>query len=214
MKKIVLILLVLTLFSSCSKEVINNDSPTNYSVDTTIDTQSPYNTFQNVITLNHKISHLLNGSDYFEVNKKVEKALNLINSRDKDGLISEFSQSTKDIEDLDIQTNILFDYIDNPIIDYIESEPSVSEYVSYGKTIQKEFHVLIYFYTANSKYSLDLVMVTIDEINSNNIGLKSMCVLSEEVEQYYLDNYDVNDFPSKMVTSGLTCFSKDGLITR
>lgn len=88
----------------------------------------------------------------------------------------------------------------------------MAEYVSYGETIQKSFRISIEAYTDSVKYYFDFEIVQIDKENENNVGIKSMCVFTEEIMQYYLDNYSVNDFPSKSVTSGLVCFSKEGII--
>ncbi len=213
MKKIFIFLLALSLLSGCS---INEDTAPGESetiaTETTIKTEKPSDGFENVPVINHKMSRFFAGYDHYDANKAVEKILNLINKRDKNALIAEFSQATKDCEDLDRQVEVLFDYIDEPIIDYAEAEPGVSEYVSYGETVQKSFTISIEVHTDTSKYYLDFEIVQIDKTNENNVGIKSMCVFTEEIQQYYLDNYDVNDFPSRAVTSGLVCFSKEGKI--
>lgn len=209
MKKIVIFLLVLLLLSGCS---INDGTAFGESetiaTESTNKTEKPSDGFENAPVINHKMSRFFAGYDHYDSNKAVEKTLNLINKRDKNALIAEFSQATKDCENLERQVEILFNYIDKPIVDYTEAEPSVAEYVSYGKTIEKSFHISIDAYTDSVKYYFDFEIVQIDKENENNVGIKSICVFTEDVKQYYLDNYDVNDFPSKSVSSGLVCFSK------
>lgn len=213
MKKVFVFMLVLLLFSGCS---INEDTTPGESetiaTEPTIATEKPSDSFENVAIINHKMSRFFAGYDHYDANKAVEKILNLINQRDKNALIAEFSKGTKNCEDLDRQVDVLFDYINEPIVDYTEVEPGVAEDVSYGETVRKSFRISIEAYTDSMKYYFDFEIVQIDKANENNVGIKSMCVFAEEVNQYYLDNYDVNDFPSREVTSGLVCFSKEGII--
>lgn len=214
MKKIVIFLVALLLLSGCSINESNAPEKSETLVtETTIETEKPSDDFENAAVINHKMSRFFAGYDHYDANKAVEKILNLINKRDKESLIAKFSQGTKNREDLDRQVEVLFDYIDEPIVDYTEAEPGVSEYVSYGETVQKSFRISIESYTDSLKYYFDFEIVQIDKTNENDVGIKSMCVFTEEVNQYYLDNYDVNDFPSRAVTSGLVCFSKDGAIS-
>lgn len=213
MKKLFIFLLVLLLLSGCSiNENIAPGESEIIATESTNKTEKPSDGFENAPVINHKMSRFFSGYDHYDANKAVEKTLNLINKRDKDALVAEFSQKTKDCEDIERQVDILFDYINQPIIDYTEAEPGVAEQVSYGETIQKSFTISIEMYTDTSKYYLDLEIVQIDKTNENNVGIKSMCVFTEEIQQYYLDNYDVNDFPSREVMSGLVCYSKEGII--
>lgn len=213
MKKIFIILLVLILFSGCSiNESKAPEKAETITTEPTIKTEKLSDGFENVPVINHKMLSFFAGYDHYDANKAVEKTLNLINQRDKNALIAEFSQGTKNCEDLDRQVEVLFDYINEPIVDYTEAEPGVAEDVSYGETVRKSFRISIEAYTDSMKYYFDFEIVQIDKANENNVGIKSMCVFAEEVNQYYLDNYDVNDFPSREVTSGLVCFSKDGII--
>lgn len=213
MKKIVIFLLVLLSLSGCSINGGNTpEKSETITTEPTIKTEKPSDGFENAPVINHKMLRLFAGYDHYDSNKAVEKMLNLINKRDKNAFIAEFSQETQGCEDLERQVQVLFDYIDEPIVDYEEAEPSVAEYVSYGETIQKSFSISIEAYTDSVKYYFDFEIVQIDKENENNVGIKSMCVFTEEIMQYYLDNYSVNDFPSKSVTSGLVCFSKEGII--
>lgn len=102
MKKIIVFLLVLLSLSGCSINGGNTpEKSETITTEPTIKTEKPSDGFENAPVINHKMLRFFAGYDHYDSNKAVEKMLNLINKRDKNALIAEFSQETQGCEDLE-----------------------------------------------------------------------------------------------------------------
>ena len=165
----------------------------------------------------HSINRNLN-KDYYDVNKKAEEIFNIINERNGDKLKALFSSNVKNaVPELDEQIRILFDYIDEPIIDYDEGLDSGESHVDKGEVLEKDLSTLIVFQTDSKSYYMWLSWYLVDE-NKDNIGLDYIAFADKAEEDSRINEMTDNPYYEHSEDDGyhkgVICYAADGSILR
>lgn len=177
----------------------------------------PKNPTENVTVKSHSINESLN-KDYYDVNKKAEEIFNIINEKNAEKLKALFSADVKNtVSDLDEQIQILFDYIDEPIIDYDEGLDGGGSHTDKGEVLEKDLSTTIVFYTESKDYYLWMTYNLADE-NDDKVGLDYICFADKEEEDRRLnemiDNPDYERPEDDGYHQGVICYSSDGSILK
>lgn len=151
-------------------------------------------------------------------NSQTEELYNLINAKDKDTIISRFSPETQEEEGsmLGRKIDVLFKYIDGPIVDYDEDDRLSAEvYESYGEIIWVHKYYQGYFYTeSGTKYRI-WIYYSIKDETDDKVGITEVSVVTDQIDKYDID-HSLSDYKYKSIydsgQSAIACFTKEGLI--
>ena len=151
-------------------------------------------------------------------NSQTEELYNLINAKDKDTIISRFSPETQEEEGsmLGRKIDVLFKYIDGPIVDYDEKDPYSTEvYSSYGEKVWIRIYYSGYFYTeSGTKYRI-WIYYSIKDETDDKVGITEVSVVTDEIDNYDIE-HSLSDYKYKSIydsgQSAIACFTKEGLI--
>lgn len=151
-------------------------------------------------------------------NSQTEELYNLINAKDKDTIISRFSPETQEEEGsmLGRKIDVLFKYIDGPIVDYDEDDRLSAEvYASYGEIIWVHKYYQGYFYTeSGTKYRI-WIYYSIKDETDDKVGITEVSVVTDEIDNYDIE-HSLSDYKYKSIyntdQTGIECFTKEGVI--
>lgn len=156
---------------------------------------------------------------YLYANFQAEELFNMINAKDRNGIISKMSpylsEAKKDMIEKEI--DVLFKYFDEAIIDY-EEDPDPSDYsvaFEYGTCTECRVSATFYAITDNNRYSVLIYFYLVDE-EENRVGINYIAVATEDVNKFWDDYYIDHTYdPSKDdhdYDDGIICMTKGGFI--
>ncbi len=163
----------------------------------------------------HNYSALKDSFDYRYAHKKEEEFFNMLNRKDKEGIKSMFSEKMRSEANIDKQIDILFDYIDEPIINYEESLMFSGKDSSYGKIIKWDFGNTPIAITKSHRYFFKFNFIYKDEEKPQNIGIQTLCVWDEKFDEHWNEIFDSQEWPiTNCKEEGCICFSNDGTVVQ
>ena len=192
-----------------------------YAIIATIGLVDPYKDFPQPDypegSINHHYSQRINGYENWYGYSTIQGILNMINAKDKEGIMSKFSEETKDNnDDISRQIDIMFDYFDGEILDFENERVGYSGYnQEYGHYHNYEISTSADAKTEKYTYHIVISVVLIND-DENKVGIESLTVVRTDVQQYFLgiarisgDDYDV---PWHQPGRAIKCVDYNGLI--
>ena len=221
MKKIfTLTICFLMLFLvSCSKTE-NKDEQIFEAAKTAEKMSATLNTSENaetdaVTVKHHNYNALKDSFDYRYAHKKEEDFFNMLNRKDKEGIKAMFSEKVRSETNLDKQIDVLFDYIDEPVIDYEEALMCSGKDKSYGKTTKWDFGNTPIAITKSHRYFFNFDFIYKDEEEPQNAGVQTLCVWDEKFDEHWNEIFGSQEWPiTNCKEEGCICFSNDGTVIK
>lgn len=185
-----------------------------YAILATIGLFNPYKDFPTPDypegSLNYEYSLRKDGYDDWYGKTTLQGVLNMINARDKEGLMSKFAPIVKEKNDISRKIDILFGYIEGEIIDYDTTDECTSSYsVEYGHYHRYEIDAPTEIQTQKHSYQF-CVTITIFNDDDRYIGINDIDVTRKDVVRYHMI-MDI-PFPDSVFCSGVTIYGFDGFI--
>ena len=160
-------------------------------------------------TINHSYSKLINGYENWYGLTSMQGILNMINEKDKDGIISRFSENAKNANNLSEQIDILFDYFDGEILDFENDHCTGGSSVEYGH--YHYYYVYPYADTKTKNYYYHISMkITLMNDDEGEIGINSISVIRKDIAEPYSKLH--KDIPWD-TDRAIDCIGINGLIT-
>ena len=156
---------------------------------------------------------------YLYANSQAEEIFNLINARDTEGIISKMSPYVRAAEgeqQLEKEINVLFQYIDEAILDYDEDPYPIdqSSSFSYGECNECSIYAEFYVHTKVQDYMIRIHNCLAEE-DEDKIGIERIVVGTKEAEDYHrehigedIDDSEEEDDDSSQNVGGVFCFTK------